>query len=223
MPARRRRPEAPEEGAPAWMVTFSDMMTLLLCFFVLLFSMSVVQEVKFKAAMGSLRHWLGFLPLHTDVLPGRRQPAAAARRAEEALRRGVAGEHVEVMTVEEGKKIVLGGRVLFAAGSSRLLPEGRTVLRELADPLRAVEFRIEVRGHASPGEAAEGVYEDEWELGWARARAVARFLVEGCGIRADRLRIASGGSVDPAAPNLFPEEASRDRRVEIVVTGELLR
>ena len=220
--SRRKRDEK-EEGVPAWLVTYADMMTLILAFFVLMFSFSVVQETKFKAALGALRMWLGLMPLHTELMPGELNPAQRAQRDKEAFRKGVLGENIEVMTVDEGRKIVVGGRVLFGGASSRLMPEGSQVLKEVADRVRGMGNRIEIRGHSSPGEAATGVFEDEWELGWARARAVARYFVDEAGIRADRLRISTGGSVDPAAPNLFKDEASRNRRVEVVVTGELVR
>lgn len=220
---KRKAPLGVDTSAPAWMVTFTDMVMLIMVFFVFLFSFSVVQEVKFKAALGSLRRYLGYLPMNAGAMLGDANPALAAQIAEGSLRDGVPGDEVEVMNIDERQKIVVGGRVLFNEGASDILPDGFPVLRELADPLRAIEFRIEVRGHASVGEAAAGDSEDEWALGYARARAVARYLVEKCDIRADRLRLASAGSVDPASRALFKDDASRDRRVEIVVTGELLR
>lgn len=210
-------------SSPHWLITYADMVTLLLCFFVLLFSYSVVQETKWKALSGSLRAHLGYMPLATGVIPETRQRAPAEQAAEEAYRRGAPGEQLEVLTIREGKKIVIGGKVLFAAGSSALLPEGREVLRAAADYVRGVAHRLEIRGHSASGEAAAGGLEDDWELGWRRARAVAKYLVDECGVKEERLRMASGGVADPAAANLPPDEAHRNRRVEIVVTDEFVR
>ena len=214
-----------DESAPFWFVTFADMITQIMAFFILMFSMSVVQETKFKAAMGSLQAWLGLLPGQPSVMQQQAGDLARARMAAlENYREGTPGEHIEVMTVDEGKKIAVGGKALFAEGSARLLPGSNTYLWQVADLIRGLQNRVEVRGHSAPGEAAvSGVYKDEWELGWARAEAVADFLVDECKIPANRLRVSSGGSVDPAARNLFHEETSRNRRVEVVVTGEFIR
>jgi chemotaxis protein MotB len=118
----------------------------------------------------------------------------------------------------------LGGRALFQEGSAQLLPGSEAVLTYVADWLRGFKNRVEITGHAAPGEAAvSGAYKDEWELAWARARSVADFLIYTCNIPANRLKLASAGSTDPASVTLFPDEATRFRRVEVVVTGEFIR
>ncbi|MBN1809619.1 MAG: OmpA family protein [Planctomycetes bacterium] len=225
MPRRKRRPPLTvDTSAPHWMVTFTDLMMLLMVFFILLFSMSIVQEVRFKAARDSFRANLGFLLAHESVRAGGMNPAFAREHAAAMFKEGVPGEHLEVLTVDEGRKIVVGGKVLFATGSGELLPGSDALLYDVADRVRGFSNRIEIRGHAAPGETAgSDTYEDEWALGWARARAVADFLVARCNIPANRLRLASGGSADPAAPNLLSGKASPNRRVEVVATGEFIR
>jgi chemotaxis protein MotB len=92
---------------------------------------------------------------------------------------------------------------------------------EAADMLTGYKNRVEIRGHASQGEIKESSkYADEWELSFARAKAVADFLVQEGKLKERRLRVTGCSFHDPAAVSLFSDEDSRNRRVEIVEVGE---
>jgi len=223
--AMRVRPKPlPEEAAPAWMVTYGDIMTLLLCFFVFLFSVAEVREDKLKAALGSLRAHLGLSPANASLFKVYTTSSFAKRMRPGAFQPGIPGEHFEVMTVAEGTKIVVGGRVLFEEGRATIRPQARSVLAKAGDLVRGHLNRIEIRGHCALDEVGEGSpFEDAEELSWRRAREVGRFLIGDAKIDPYRIRTTGCSYVEPAAPNLFPDEASRNRRVEIIVSEEYVK
>ncbi len=225
MAKKREKKQPPaEEGAPLWMVTYGDMMTLLLCFFVFLFSIAEVREDKLKAALGAMRAHLGLSPAHASLLQVHTSTSFTKRTTPAAYKEGMPGEHIEVTTVEEGQKIIVGGKVLFEEGQAMLRPQARGLMASAADLIRGHLNRIEIRGHCAKDEVGAGsAFEDPEELSWRRSREVARFLIEEAKIDPFRVRMAGCSFVEPAAPNLFPDEASRNRRVEIIVSEEYVQ
>ncbi len=212
------------EGAPEWMTTYGDMVTLLLTFFVMLVSMSSIQEAKFKKAMASLRKSFGILSHKmTTVSPAQnlimKKPA---RMTGHINIDGLKGKHVEVKTIKQGKKIVIGGSVLFEKESAELKPGAYEDLLEIAEQLRGFKNKIEIRGHASsePFSDEAAKYRDKWELSFYRAKAVADFMSRKGGIRAKRIRITGCGEFEKADTNLFVLSRDRNRRVEIIVSDQ---
>lgn len=190
-----------------WLISYADMLMLLLCFFVVLFSASDLREKKFRAAVGSLRAQLGFLPASTGFMP--REPGGAGRTMRKHDKLGVAGKEKSVRSLEVGKRISVDAAVEFAEGSVELTGPARETIAAAADKLLGLKNRIEVRGHASEAEVARGL--DGWKLGWERARAVADELVRR-DISEKRLRLASCSS----------QEQRREPRAEILVVREFV-
>ncbi len=237
-----------DRSSPPWMMTYGDMATLLLVFFVFLFSVSDVRKDKFKAATGALRAQIGLRPRRGSVVEARKPISPGVRRRErrEKARWGLPGKVEEVRAAAWGPRVVVGGNLMFDRGSADISDEARQTLRELADELRGLPNIVEVRGHAEPGEAErramlldkvtegiprEGVGKpgrlcdlcgkgDDLALSLARAAAVLRFLVKDAGLRLSRLRAVGAGAEEPA---FHGEEPHRNRRVEIVVLRRLAR
>lgn len=194
-----------ETGAPAWMVTYGDTMSLLLTFFVMLTAMSQFRAPEgVDAAIGSLQRQFHAKPAKTakahaaSPLPPLARPASNADTPTTShwLRRV---EHV----------------VAFAADSAELPDAEKSKLRRTIDFLRAQPLTIEIRGHAAPLPlAAEAPYRDHWDLAYARAHAVNRFLLE-AGFPAQRLFLAVAGATQPSLLVEDPELSTRNARVEI--------
>jgi chemotaxis protein MotB len=208
------------------MITYGDMATLLLVFFVFLFSVSEVRQEKFKAAAGSLRAQIGVKPLHGSVIESRPPVQTRRRDRREKERRGLPGTSEHVLAAAQGKRSAVGGRVQFAPGSTELGDEAKHTLRLIADELRGLRNIIEVRGHAEAGECGgdEGRAADlELDLSLARAATVLRFLAEDAGLGRWRLRAMGAGSAERADAEIYKDEPARDRRVEIIVVRELVK
>ena len=150
-----------DRSSPAWLVTYADMATLLLAFFIFLFSMAAVPEARFKAAMGSLQRNLGFRPRRGSVVRPEHPTAGRRRRERQAERLGAPGETETIARIAEGPRIVFGRRIRFEKGSVEVAGGARLQLREIADELRGLPNVVEVRGYASVDESRGTDFVDE--------------------------------------------------------------
>ena len=189
----RNTPDEKAAGAPEWMVTYGDMMTLLLCFFVMLVALSEVKTDKFLRVLESLRRAFGYSAARAPMPGGNSQGNSPFDRTayyelirgvhgRKSLsdRRGAAGPYEKSTTVREGTRSVVGTRIFFARGSAELSAEARRALAEIADLLRGHPNKVEVRGHASRQPLpADCPYRDKRDLAYARARnTAARMLAD---------------------------------------------
>ncbi len=231
-----RKPRSVDRSSPAWLITYGDMATLLLVFFVFLFSVSEVKEQKFKAAAGSLRASMGVRPRRGSVIESRPPLDVRRRERRQKERLGLPGKSEKVLAAARGKRVAFGGRIIFDRGSADITVKAKEELRKLADKIRGLPNLVEIRGHAErdeyrltsdaagvaarpgveAGAAGAAGAKDDLDLSLARAANVLRFLVEDGGLARRRLRVVGAGSEDPV-----PEGPDRDRRVEILVVRGL--
>jgi len=210
--------------APAWMVTFGDMMSLLLCFFVILVSLSEIKQDKFETVVRSFQEYFGKTPL-TYRTPGDERgdvyDKVSTARSSEGVRAyfgqrdiSTVGANVAVSAIKRGELITLGGKLGFGRGAVQLPPQGVAVLRRLSKVLQTRLRIVEVIGHAG---AAEG--EDMYELSWQRARAVAAELHKG-GLPMEQMKLIGAGPFDTTG---LDEEGPRatPQRVEVIVSEVL--
>lgn len=214
--------ESPEQGAPAWVVTFGDMMSLLLTFFVLLLSFSEVDAVKYRALSESLREAFG-------IHRGQTLFDNPKETGTQETRQGTSGELFDSMksiipqaypgalpNQKDGESTVVRvpGKVLFESGQAILKPEMISSLGEMADLLKAKpNVALQVEGHTDDIPIHTTRFASNWELSAARAIAVIRFFVEK-GIPVKRLSAAGYADSRPLAPNDGPENREENRRVE---------
>ncbi len=210
-------------GAPAWMVTYGDLMSLLLTFFVLLLSFSSVQEEAFEKAMASLKGALGVMKFDRMVIklpksvPDRGSPAqiVASRIARYIKVRGLS-KRMKVQRVKGGFKITLEDPVLFQLGSAKLSSQAHEVLDDLAGLLMDLtDYSIEVEGHTDNVPVRAQTYPSNLELSVARALSVARYFIDRKGYDPRRIGVAGFGENRPVASNDTPEGRQKNRRVEI--------
>jgi chemotaxis protein MotB len=232
----KRREKKQPAGAPSWMVTYGDMMSLLLCFFVIIVSMSEIKrDEKFRVVVESLRDAFGYestvgnVPLTTDSVNSLIQQLERVivppnvNHEGDADEEGIEGRVYRVTDVREGIHIEIGGRITFARFSATLKPESVELMGQIADKIRGKNNIIKVTGHATREQLPEDhLYGDAVGLSYARARAVADELMRR-GIRGERIRITAAGSAAPVERDDYTEELrARNRRVEIVVTEALI-
>jgi chemotaxis protein MotB len=207
------------------MTTYGDMATLLLVFFVFLFSISEVKLDKYKAAAGALRAQIGVRPRHGSVVESKVPVETRRRDRRKKQRLGLPGTSEHVLAAAQGLRSVVGGRAMFESGSAELGDEAKQTLRLIADDLRGLKNIIEVRGHAEAGEsgASAGLAADrELDLSLARSAAVLRFLAEDGGLDRVRLRAMGAGSAESTVARQDSEKSGSYKRVEIIVVRELV-
>lgn len=236
--SRRRRFRGDEEEESLWMMTYSDLVTLLLCFFVMLFTFSSMDVQKFQALISSFQGAVGVLDggrsLTQDdsafssrgVMDNPAWLDVGALRQNEVeilydnLARIIESEGLEGMVVldveERGIIVRFADQVLFDLGEAELKPEFRTVLERFAQALLPWEDPIRVEGHTDNLPIVTAAYPSNWELSVIRATTVVRFLIEQ-GVEPDLLSAVGYGEYQPIADNNTPEGRAQNRRVDVVL------
>jgi chemotaxis protein MotB len=224
--ARRRRAHAGgHTNNERWLLTYADMITLLLALFIILFSISTISKVKFKALAHDMSGGFG----GTDA--DNRAPQTAAQDSQSLdalaaqLQRYVRDHHLDknVAVRNEKRGVVLSLRTnsaMFESGSAVLQPQAGELIHQLAGFLVAPAQRwriLKIEGNTDDVPIATPLYPTNWELSTSRAVAVTRHLSEHDGIAPDRLAAIGFGEWHPIAPNTTEANRLLNRRVDIVV------
>lgn len=235
MAERKRKSNGDESGgggAPGWMVTYGDLMSLLLTFFVLLLSFSSIQEVEFQKALGSLKGALGVLPKQPSVIFQVRpyyprlkdiQDAKFREKAKE-LRKMVKdkalSDQLYMEINDEGILIRIDSPVLFALGDGTLKREAYPIMDKIAEIIQNWGSNIRIEGHTDDLPIHTSQYPSNWELSTDRALSVLRYLLQNGNIDPKRLSAAGYGEYHPLLPNDSAANRAKNRRVEIYVERE---
>lgn len=221
--------EEPEAGAPLWMATFSDMVTLLLTFFVLLLSMASFEEpTKVSAVIQSIRTAFGSTGLSHSSLGVSEQVeqtptemklmqetiSPQEARLREAMAKHISDELVRMVSSERELRIRMDERVLFKPGSTELHPAAYALVSDVAAVLKDQDVHIRVEGHTD----ATGDEWKNWELASKRSMSVVRALRERGPIPGERLEADSFGEFQPAST--IGEAPQWNRRVELVLKSD---
>jgi chemotaxis protein MotB len=227
--------EEEEAGVPDWVLTFGDMMSLLLTFFVLLFSMSEIKKDESVALIESLHRQFGNETAALSFVPGRLPATPSAlnklaslgrARLKDLMRGGdkvqaPVGDHPRVMAVRPSEDSTRGGVVYFDEGSSELTEPERKTLRGIADLIGGKPQMIEVRGHTSTRPLSpDSPYRNHWDLAYARASEVMQYLVR-LGINPKRIRISVAAENEPVHLGYDEVLQKKNARVEISMLNEL--
>ncbi|MFP4266927.1 MAG: flagellar motor protein MotB [Spirochaetaceae bacterium] len=239
MAERRRRKKCPPEGAPEWMLTYGDMVTLLLTFFVMMYTTATVDGHKIQlilAAFSGLGLYSGGMTLEATgelaemgntvtSLPSTQRGRSldeARKTAVSQFQPEIKSEMVRVKEDERGLIISLAGDAFFEPASAKVqIEDTREVLRKLANLLQTMEerkFRIEGHTDSTPT-AEDGEWETNWELSTARATNVLHYLTD-FGVEESRFQVAGFADTVPLAENETEEGRAYNRRVDIVVLSE---
>ena len=235
MARKKKCPECPPAGAPAYMSTYGDMMTLLVTFFVLLISFSSIQEAKFQKAIGSLKGALGVLKADQGAYIRKPQIPMFEMESEkmqyqlervlEEMRQLAEQQSTpeSQISVEKSKDRIhfsISSPMLFDSGSATLKPQATAILRTIAEILAMVPFEVRVEGHTDTDPLLSGArYRNNWELSAARALAVVeQFLsYKEFDIDPSRFQAIGYGEYHPLATNDTADGKQLNRRVEIYV------
>ncbi len=226
----KRTEKSDDEGAPAWMVTFADLMTLLLTFFVLLLSMSTLDNQRIKLALGSLRGALGVLDGGGQPREGRKEIAKTPKVAQgemkmmtsletfkEKQKTKVSNDFIQIGHKDNKVFISIDDSLLFPPGGVEILPTAFPFLDDLSAVLAESKANIEFTGHTD-NSAPGGGYVSNWEVGAARSLAMLIYVQESGPIEGGRLKAGTHGEFMPKYSNETPGGRAGNRRVEILLT-----
>jgi chemotaxis protein MotB len=207
--------DEPKKGTPLWYLTFSDLMALLVGFFVLLFSFSSLESGRFRQAAGSMR--AAFSSAEAPVVVS--EKATIFDQAVRLLDSQRLGGLVTADLDEEGVRLRIDGALLFESGSAVLQPEALPLLDRVAQLASQSGKTVIVEGHTDSLPIHSPVYPSNWELAGARAGAVVRHL-RSRGLPAAGLEAVAYADSRPRATNQTEEGRRKNRRVEILLRTE---
>jgi chemotaxis protein MotB len=234
------RDEAPpisdeEEGAPAWVVTFGDLMSLLLCFFVLLLSFSEMDRNKYRVVSGSVKNAFGIQrekpvfesPKGSKMIAREFDQAIILTKIEEVVKEIIDeldNEYeelkgfVEVEAEENQVTIRMMGEATFDTGKADLRSNFLPLLLKIGEVLAKTRGEIIIAGHTDNVPLAGGLFGSNLGLSMARAGSVAEFLLRSSTIDPKRLSTMGFGEYRPLTSNDTAAGRQKNRRVEIIVT-----
>ena len=231
-----RRKKKAEEGAPAWMVTFGDMMSLLLCFFVILVSMSEMkQDEKFQKVMESIKRAFGYQggigTVASSTMPNnsfdKKMTQLIMRKFSLQIgtshEKGIEGENPSVKNIREGLEYSIGGRVHFESGKAKLLDHAKKQLDIFADLVRGYNNKVRIRGHSAciPADRYQPFASLD-DLAYARGDEVKKYLISK-GIRPRRITVEACGDNEPVRSQAYDEQnRAINDRVSIIITENLV-
>lgn len=218
-----------------WLLTYADMITLLLVFFIVLYSMASPEAHKFDELQKSLTSAFHVTSgASTAILTGSVNPIQggsaiipemqALMKMQEKLEKDIAKQNgqeasksVSTSLNQRGLVISLANSAFFDAGDAQIRPEAQAVLATIATTLAKSGRNIMIEGHTDNTPINTYRYPSNWELSTARATAVVRYLITQAGIQPRRLSAAGYGEYYPLVANTTPENRAKNRRVDIVI------
>jgi len=234
-----------QENSERWLLTYADLITLLLAFFIVMYSMSRIDAKKFGRMQKQLSSVLrggttifpegeefdgrgaGMLNLGELRLVQWRVQSKFIPRGKEIHPEDEAGpqlgeEAVTAEVNERGLVIHVKDHALFESGKADLKPEAVDVLTSIASELKNMANHICIEGHTDDVPINTPKFPSNWELSSARATNVVRYFVDKQGYYPDRISSRGFGEYRPMATNLTEDGRARNRRVDIVVLSQSL-
>lgn len=235
---------APATHADDWLITYADMITLLLCFFVIFF---VILSSRKNGHEETVAAHVPAQPVSVHATTARAIPAGpeiSASNGIETSGRDLAGEAAarigrplgvaaspsnpgsttdNAPTERRVSLLEISSSAFFGSGSAELRESGKSILRDVAVELKSNQYegyQIVVEGHTDDTPIATARFSSNWELSTARASAVVHYLLDQ-GLPAQKLRAAGYADTQPKVPNRdaegnpIPENQAQNRRVVI--------
>lgn len=243
MPRRRRHEE--HENHERWLVSYADFITLLFAFFVVMYSISSLNESKYKVLSDSLsgifsqpERSIKPIPI-SDQRPTGASPTAVETNAEHSASKSagdplqqiaesmratfgdlIAGDQLNIKASEMWLEIELSSNLLFASGDALPSNPAFGLLEKVAKILAPFNNPIQVQGYTDDRPISTALYPTNWELSAARAASIVRLLI-GNGIAPQRLAVVGYGAYQPVVDNNSEAGRARNRRVVLLISRNL--
>ncbi len=225
-------------GIPEWVVTFGDMMSLLLTFFIMLVSLSEIkEEERYQAMLESMTRRFGYDSSVASLVPGSAKPRNGAIAKLSSTGRAKRmntmqggdqvqapqGDFPRVRIVRPGEKTNIGTVVFFDEGSADLTDQTKQELTLEVHNLGGKPQKIELRGHTSRRPLPAGApFANHWDLAYHRCWNVFRYLVDKQNIDPRRIRISVAGPNEPMHIATDPNSLRENPRVEVYMLNEVV-
>jgi chemotaxis protein MotB len=224
----RRRDDIPQDNPDRWLLTYADLITLLLAFFIVMYSMSRIDAKKFGKVSQALQ---GILKGGTAAI---RLPELNTLNTGHGLLRvgdlkmlqtkvqeqvNKIGHEKDVMAEvnERGLVIHIMESAMFDEAHAELKPRAKELLDLVTNDIINLPNHVRVEGHTDDRPINTDKFPSNWELSAARATTVVRYLVDNHGFPPEKISALGFASYRPFMPNTSVENRARNRRVDVVV------
>jgi chemotaxis protein MotB len=217
--------ESEHSGRERWLISYTDIITLLLILFVAIAAQTVGQQqvraadTKPQPVASPAAPAPTIIPTLAPTLappPAPSPSREALLRAQEKLQQHGLDPHLEA----RGLVISLPQAILFESGEDRINRSAAPIISGIADVLRDLDNKVELAGHADTVPIHNKHFKNNWELSAARSLSLLSMLTGQYGIAESRLTISSYGSNSPKGPNDTVDGRAENRRVEILILDE---
>ena len=247
--AKNKKPEMPPKGSPAWMASYADLITVMLVFFVLLFSMSSIDASKFLAMVQSMSNnqtlistgsndsvmdLVGSGIMEMPNVIRSESTIEQAKKAQEEMKQMVSDfktyfaenmlqDSIEIGESEYSITLNFTEGILFDSARADLKPESRDILNVVANELLKYPGNsIVITGHTDTAPINTIQFPSNHVLSAVRAISVFKYFMDENGIDPNRMEYGGRGELEPILPNDSPENMARNRRVEIKIMSQFI-
>ena len=224
---RRRRKADDHENLEWWLLTYADLITLLLAFFVVMYSMSQVDAKKFGKMAEALN---GVLKGGNSLVRHKEESYKSGhglleignlkmiqQQIDQRFKEIKRQDDIKTEVTERGLVVHIMESALFKDASANLEPRAREILDLIAAKTMDIPNHIRVEGHTDDRPINTVRFPSNWELSSARATEVVRYLTQNHGIPPDRISALGYGEYRPVRPNNSIENRAQNRRVDVVI------
>jgi chemotaxis protein MotB len=233
------------QNTRGWLTTFNDLVTLLMVFFVLLFTMSTIDSKKMSDFQYALQSGLGILregqrvgikvrdeqPIddmsHIRTQPEGQLEPQQKQTMQDIIEKAIASldddQDIRVSYTEQGARLRFESAILFDFGRAEINPAGFAFLDQISSVIHQIQCPVRIEGHTDNVPIHTKRFPSNWELSAARAVNVVKYFVESCNLQPQRLSAVGYGQSKPLFPNDSDTHRAKNRRVEIVLIKEGLK
>lgn len=220
-----KKEEEHEGSSERWLLTYSDLITLLMIFFVIMYASSRVDANKYKSISNSFRVTFGG---DTSIVDGGEGTSVGVNNEESKLKEtkedldkylkenNLTG-NVTTKIEERGLVVSINDTVFFESGEAEIREDVLTKIIQIGNILKHQENYIRIEGNTDNKPIHNYRFESNWQLSSVRAANVVQLLVERCGFPPEKLSSVGYGEYRPIASNEYEEGRVKNRRVDIVV------
>lgn len=229
----RRKKKGDDINTNGWMDTYADTITLLLTFFILLYSISAVDSEKLKELSEALKNSLtgkqsvkqleNLDDIKVDIDKESNKYEDLAKKLNEIIDKNSLTEVIKIREEDRGIVLQVDESILFDPGKAEIKESSIDILNTISKIIEETDNDIVAEGHTDNVPINTAKYKSNWELSTARAMNIVKYFIENKNINPVRLSVKGYGEYNPIAPNDTPENRSKNRRVDILVVEQKVK
>lgn len=203
-----------------YLITYADLITLLLGLFIILYASSVIDATKYKGIATAFGNFLG----NESVVPSKPDSKIIAEpkdKLSSELSKLIAesdySRSIQIEETERGITVHILEDLLFQPGQATLTENSKNVLKKIAQVIKLFPNDIRIEGHSDNTPINTARYPSNWHLASARAVETAFYLIDKEGLDPDKTSSVSYGEYKPRDTNETPEGRAKNRRVDLVI------